>query len=52
MSEITTIRLDLAKSVFQVHGINKAGGEVTRKRLQRAISGSRGRVRTMKLRAV
>jgi hypothetical protein len=50
MSEITAIRLDLAKSVFQVHGINEAGGEVTRKRLQRAISGSRGRVRAMKLR--
>ena len=35
MSEITTIGLDLAKSVFQVHGINEAGGEVTRKRLRR-----------------
>jgi transposase len=31
MSEITTIGLDLAKSVFQVHGIDEAGGEVTRK---------------------
>jgi hypothetical protein len=35
MSEITMIGLDLAKSVFQVHGINEAGGEVTRKRLRR-----------------
>jgi transposase len=35
MSEITTIGLDLAKSVFQVHGINEAGGEVMRKRLRR-----------------
>jgi transposase len=35
MSEITTIGLDLAKSVFQIHGINEAGGEVTRKRLRR-----------------
>ncbi len=35
MSEITTIGLDLAKSVFQVHGINEAGGEVARKRLRR-----------------
>jgi len=34
MSEITTIGLDLAKSVFQVHGIDEAGG-VTRKRLRR-----------------
>jgi transposase len=35
MSEITTIGLDLAKSVFQVHGINEAGGAVTRERLRR-----------------
>jgi hypothetical protein len=35
MSEIPTIGLDLAKSVFQVHGVNEAGGEVTRKRLRR-----------------
>jgi transposase len=35
MSEITTIGLDLAKSVFQVYGINEAGREVTRKRLRR-----------------
>jgi hypothetical protein len=36
MSEITTIGLDLGKSVFRVHGVNEAGGEVTRKRLRRA----------------
>src|ERR1700730_9666206 len=35
MSEITMIGLDLAKSVFQVHGVNEASGEVTRKRLRR-----------------
>jgi transposase len=35
MSEITTIGLDLAKSVFQVHGVNDADGGVTRKRLRR-----------------
>jgi transposase len=35
MSEITTIGLDLAKSVFQVHGVNDADGVVTRKRLRR-----------------
>jgi transposase len=35
MSEITTIGLDLAESVFQVHGIDDAGGIVLRKRLRR-----------------
>jgi transposase len=35
MSEITTIGLDLAKSVFQVHGVNAADEAVTRKRLRR-----------------
>src|SRR5271155_1544352 len=35
MSEITSIGLDLAKSVFQVHGIDDAGGIVLRKRLRR-----------------
>jgi transposase len=29
--EITTIGLDLAKNVFQVHGINGAGEVVVRK---------------------
>jgi len=36
MSEITTIGLDLAKSVFQVHGIDERGAVVLRKRLRRA----------------
>src|SRR5205809_1753721 len=35
MSEIKTIGLDLAKHVFQVHGINAAGECVLRKRLRR-----------------
>ena len=35
MSEITTIGLDLAKSVFQVHGVNDVDGVVTRKRPRR-----------------
>ena len=35
MSEITTIGLDLAKSVFQVHGIDETGAVVLRKRLRR-----------------
>lgn len=36
MSEITTIGLDLAKTVFQVHGIDEAGKVVVRKRLRRS----------------
>jgi transposase len=35
MGDITTIGLDLAKSVFQVHAIDKEGGIVLRKRLRR-----------------
>jgi transposase len=35
MSEITTIGLDLAKNVFQVHGIDAQGTTVLRKRLRR-----------------
>jgi transposase len=35
MSEITTIGLDLAKRVFQVHGVDEAGTAVVRKRLRR-----------------
>lgn len=34
--KVTTIGLDLAKSVFQVHGVNAEGGIVLRKRLRRA----------------
>jgi transposase len=34
--EITTIGLDLAKSVYQVHAINGGGGVVVRKTLRRA----------------
>jgi len=36
MIEITTIGLDLAKSVFQVHGIDEQGRVVVRKRLRRS----------------
>ena len=36
MEQITTIGLDLAKHVFQVHGIDAAGKVVVRKRLRRA----------------
>ena len=35
MDEITTIGLDLAKHVFQVHGVDAAGECVLRKRLRR-----------------
>src|SRR3954469_24847835 len=35
MTKITTIGLDLAKRVFQVHGIDATGAVVLRKRLRR-----------------
>jgi transposase len=35
MEEITTIGLDIAKSVFQVHGIDASGAVVVRRRLRR-----------------
>lgn len=35
MNEITTIGLDLAKNVFQVHGIDEVGNVLVRKRLRR-----------------
>ena len=56
MSEITTIGLDLAKNVFQIHGVDAVGAVVLRKRLRRgqvlevlcgfvALSGRRGGLR-------
>src|SRR5215470_16599506 len=36
MSEVTTIGLDLAKHVFQVHGVDASGVTVLRKRLRRS----------------
>ena len=36
MKAVTTIGLDIAKSVFQVHGIDAAGKMVIRKQLKRA----------------
>jgi transposase len=36
MGEVTTIGLDLAKHVFQVHGVDAGGATVLRKRLRRA----------------
>ena len=35
MGEVTTIGLDLAKHVFQVHGVDAEGATVLRKQLRR-----------------
>ena len=35
MQAITTIGLDIAKSVFQVHGIDAAGNVIIRRQLKR-----------------
>ena len=37
MGEVSTIGLDIAKSVFQVHWIDGAGAVMMRKRISRAI---------------
>ncbi|CAM2157480.1 hypothetical protein PT2222_410011 [Paraburkholderia tropica] len=39
--EITTIGIDLAKNVFQVHGVNKHGKVLLRKQLRREHEPSR-----------
>ena len=36
MGMVTTIGLDIAKSVFQVHGIDASGAVLVRRRLSRA----------------
>jgi transposase len=36
MGEVSTIGLDIAKSVFQVHGVDVAGAVVIRKRVSRS----------------
>src|SRR5437762_4898713 len=36
MGEVTTIELDLAKQIFQVHGVDAKGATVLRKQLRRA----------------
>jgi hypothetical protein len=36
MKEVVTIGLDLAKNVFQVHGIGADGGVLVRRQLRRA----------------
>ena len=37
MNKVSTIGLDLAKEVFQVHGADAAGAVVFRKRLRRSV---------------
>jgi transposase len=34
--QITTLRIDLAKSIFQVHGVNETGVVVLRRKFRRA----------------
>ena len=36
MGEVSTIGLDIAKSVFQVHGVDDEGAVMIRKRVSRA----------------
>ena len=36
MGEVITIGLDIAKSIFQVHGVDEAGAILIRKRISRA----------------
>jgi transposase len=36
MGEVSTIGLDIAKSVFQVHGVDAGGAVVIRRRITRA----------------
>jgi hypothetical protein len=36
MGEVSTIGLDIAKSVFQVHGVDSAGAVMIRRRIGRA----------------
>jgi transposase len=36
MGEVSTIGLDIAKLVFQVHGVDAGGAVVIRKRISRA----------------
>ena len=35
MQAVTTIGLDIAKSVFQIHGIDAAGDVIVRRKLKR-----------------
>ena len=39
MSNITTIGLDIAKSVFQIHGVDAGGEVIVRRKLTRGLPG-------------
>ena len=41
MQAVTTIGLDIAKSVFQVHGVDGEGNVVVRRKLKRRYAVSR-----------
>jgi transposase len=43
MSEIATVCIDLAKSVFHIHGVDENGGVLVRGQLRRAGSYDWGR---------
>jgi transposase len=43
MQSITTIGLDIAKSVFQVHGVDAKGNVILRRQLERRNAGHRSR---------
>ena len=38
MNQVTTVGLDLAKHIFQLHGADSAGAVVFRKKLRRSVS--------------
>lgn len=44
MGIVATIGFDIAKSVFQVHGVDGAGGVVIRRKLTRGRAGVRPRL--------
>ena len=44
MQSISTIGLDIAKSVFQVHGVDAAGQVVLRRQLRRRYASGRKRL--------
>jgi len=40
--KITTIGIDLAKTIFQIHGVNDFGKVIIKKQLKRALHHNRG----------
>jgi transposase len=45
MQTMTTIGLDIAKSVFQVHGVDAGGQVIVRRQLKRRIAPARAALR-------